>query len=226
MYFNSLYPTSWTKGIIVPVPKKGNLNDVNNYRGITLTSIFSKLYSIILDNRLRLWADNNNLLSDYQYGFRSKRSTSDCIFVLWSIIKKVINNDKRKLYCAFVDFRKAFDVVYRNGIWLKLIRYGVSSRMVSMLRKIYDVVASCVRVNSEYTDFFESHMGVKQGEPLSPLLFLFFINDMQQHLDSDDVDAVTIDDIRIFMLLFADDTVLFSYSADSLQTLLNNLYNY
>ena len=69
MFENGIYPDSWTKGIIVPVPKKGNLNDVNNYRGITLTSIFSKIFSILLDTRLRKWANDNNILTDFQFGF-------------------------------------------------------------------------------------------------------------------------------------------------------------
>ena len=85
MFDNSIYPECWTRGIIVPVPKKGNLNDVNNYRGITLTSVFSKIFSLILDNRLRKWAEDNEKLSDSQFGFRAKRSTVDCIFVLTSI---------------------------------------------------------------------------------------------------------------------------------------------
>ena len=78
MYNNAVYPDSWTRGIIVPVPKKGIINDINNCRGITLTSIFSKIFSILLDNRLRNWSEENNLLSDLQYGFRKNRSTIDC----------------------------------------------------------------------------------------------------------------------------------------------------
>ena len=61
-----IYPDSWTRGIIVPVPKKGNINDINKYRGITLTSIFSKIFSILLNNRLRKWSQENNVLSDLQ----------------------------------------------------------------------------------------------------------------------------------------------------------------
>ena len=226
MFENSIYPESWTRGIIVPVPKKGNLNDVNNYRGITLTSVFSKIFSLILDSRLRKWAEDNEKLSDNQFGFRSKRSTVDCIFVLTSIINKVLFCDKKKLYCAFVDFRKAFDLVYRNGIWVKLINQGVSSKMVNMLRAIYESVKSCVRVNGRLSDYFDSYMGVKQGEPLSPLLFIFFIDDMAKALKDDTQDYITLNELQIFLLLFADDTVLFSETPKGLQLLLDKLYAY
>ena len=109
--------------------EKGNLSDLNNYRGITLTSIFSKIFSLLLDKRLHKWAEDNELLNDAQFGFRQERSTVDCVFILQSIINKVLQ-EKHKLYCAFVDFRKAFDQVYRNGIWHKLLVYGASSKMI------------------------------------------------------------------------------------------------
>ena len=86
MYTNSLYPASWAKGIVVPVPKKGDLSDANTYRGITLTSIFSKIFYIMLDNRLRKWAESNDIIHDCQYGFRQRRSEVDLIFILSSIV--------------------------------------------------------------------------------------------------------------------------------------------
>lgn len=226
MFDNSTYPTSWTEGIIIPVPKKGNLNDANNYRGITLTSIFSKIFSLLLDNRLRKWAEESDLLSECQFGFRKQKSTVDCIYILQSIINKVIMGENRKLYCSFIDFRKAFDLVYRNGIWFKLITNGVSCKMVNMLQAIYKSVKSCVKVKGSLSEFFDSYMGVKQGEPLSPLLFIFFINDMSTYLHDDTADLVTIEELQIFLLLFADDTVIFSYTKEGLQVLLNKLQDY
>jgi len=110
--------------------------------------ICSKIFSILLDNRLRLWSESNNVLSDFQFGFRKSKSTVDCIFVLSSIIDKVINHEKKKLYCAFVDFQKAFDLVYRNRIWFRILNMGGSCKIVKMLQAIYSSVKSCVRTNT------------------------------------------------------------------------------
>ena len=225
--FNQIiYPESWTKGILIPVPKKGDKNNVDNYRGIMLTSIFSKIFSQLLNNRLTKWSEDNNILSDNQFGFRQHRSTIDCVFVLQSIINKIIKCERRKLYCAFVDFKKAFDLVYRNGIWFKLFKMNVSSKFINIVQAIYKSVKSCVRVNGNLTEYFDSYMGVKQGETLSPLLFIMFINDMTAYVNGDNIEAITIDELQIYLLLFADDTVLFSYSSGGLQILLNKLHEY
>ena len=95
-----------------------------------------------------------------------------------------------------------------------------------MLQRIYESFKTCIRVNGTLTDYFNSYKGVKQGEPLSPILFLFFINDMYNALYDDHVDVFSIDDIQLFMLLFADDTVLFSYTIEGLQALLDKLKTY
>lgn len=191
-----------------------------------MTSIFSKLFSSILDARLRKWSENNDKLNSTQFGFRKEKSTIDCVFVLHSIVDKIINHEKKKLYTAFVDFRKAFDLTYRNGIWYKLINSGVSSKMIKILKSMYSSVKSCVKVNGELTDYFDTFMGVRQGEPLSPFLFIYFINDMQEFIRNDNIDAFTIDQLQIYLLLFADDTALFSYSEGGLQSLLDKLLDY
>ena len=229
IFDNGIYPECWTKGIIVPVPKKGDLSNANNYRGITLTSIFSKIYSHILEGRLRTWSENNNIIDDSQFGFRSSKSTSDCIFILQAIINRQLSH-KRKLYCAFIDFKKAFDLVYRNGIWYKLCKIGASLKFVSAIKAIYTSVKGCVKSLGKISDCFESLVGVKQGEPLSPLLFILFLNDLSAELDIDtntgNVNDELIDIFQKFMLLFADDTVLISESLSELQILLNKLSSY
>ena len=151
--------------------KGGFLNDANNYRGITLTNIFSKIFSILLERRLSNWAEANEKLNDFQFGFRKNKSTIDCVILLTSLIDKIVNHEKKKLYCSFIEFRKAFDLVNRNGLWVKLIKYDVSTKIVRMIQKIYENVKLNVKVHGSVTDSFCSNLGVKQGEPLSPLLF-------------------------------------------------------
>ena len=86
---------------------------------------------------------------------------------------------------------------------------------------MYERVQSCVRSNGSYSELFNSYSGVKQGEPLSPFLFILYMNDMYENLVVQGSDSFTIDELKIFILLFADDTVLLAYTSDGLQSLLN-----
>ena len=153
------FPEKWTEGIIIPVFKKGNPDDANNYRGITLVSCLSKLFTGILDKRIIDWAEENNVISDSQFGFRRGRSTTDAIFLLQSLIQKVLSQ-KGRLYCAFVDLQKAFDSVYLNGLWFKLYKLGIDGKLLRVIRDMYDKVKSCVRHCNSFSEFFECSIGL------------------------------------------------------------------
>ena len=95
----------WTEGHIVPIHKKGNVSNLDNYRGITLLSILGKLFTRILNTRLTEWAETYYVYNEAQAGFRAGMGTADNIFVLHGLITHLINQGK-KLFCAFVDFKK------------------------------------------------------------------------------------------------------------------------
>ena len=225
IFDNGVYPELWTKGMIVPIYKKGDKNNVANYRGITLINSMAKIFSLTLRTRLNKWCEDHNVLSDSQFGFRNNRSTTDCIFILHIIIQKILSQ-KSKLYCAFIDYEKTFDTVIRDGLWVKLFKCGNSSRMIAILKSIYSVVKSCVRYCGDLSDFFDVSLGVKQGEPLSPLLFILFINDVQDNINVNNLSEYDINQLCIFLLLFADDIVLFTTNPRSLQLQLNSLYEF
>lgn len=153
-------------------------------------------------------------------------STVDCVFILNSIVSSVLNKGE-KLYTAFIDFQKAFDRIPRSELWLKLLKNGVSNKFVKIVKLMYEEVKSRIRFDSRISDQIISHSGVKQGEPLSPIMFLFFVNDLSQYLSLDgESDIFCLNDLRISSLLYADDTVIFAKSPGALQHLLNKLYNY
>ncbi len=147
------------------------------------------------------------------------------MFIFHSLIAKTIHN-KEKLFTAFIDYQKAFDSINRRLLWHKIIRDGVSETMVKALRAMYDNVNACVRFNGRYSDFLSSKKGVKQGDPLSPVLFIFFINDMLENVGPGDGSAVNVNDVNLCILLYADDAVIFAKSKQSLQNMMDNLKTY
>ena len=160
-----------------------------------------------------------------QFGFQKNKSTVDCIFILHSLIGKTFNNNE-KLFCKFVDYQKAFDSVDRKLLWYKLLRDGCSTTMVNALKAMYNSVQMCVKYKNKFSNFFALHSGVKQGHPLSTILFIFFINDLALSLADDNQQTTQISNINVFLLLFADDAVLVSSSQDGLQLMLDKLQEY
>ena len=224
--FNSgEYPESWGLGIITPIFKSGDANQAKNYRGITVSNILSKISSQILLNRLTDWSEKHEFMSKNQFGFQKGKSTTDCIYVLHSIITKVLQS-KEKLYCIFIDFEKAFDKIDRLKLWNKLITENVSSKMVLALKAMYKTVKACIKHNNSYSAFIDSKLGVKQGDPSSPMIFMMFINDLNENINNNLNGIFTVNDIKIFLLLYADDQVIFGKSQEAVQSMLSDIENY
>ena len=110
-------PEKWTVGIIVPIYKnKGKRDDPGNYRGITLLSCISKVFTSLLSQRLSDYVEHFQLLGSEQAGFRKNHSTVDHIFVLYALTEIYVKKEKKKLFCAFVDYSKAFDTIVTFGV--------------------------------------------------------------------------------------------------------------
>jgi hypothetical protein len=230
-YFNKLFetgtfPEEWTESLIFPLHKKGDVDSPDNYRGISLLNISGKLYSHVLNRRLTDWAEKNNLIHEAQAGFRRQYSTIDHIFTLLACVQRQLLNHN-KLYVAFIDFKKAFDFVDRVRLWNILQSMGVSGKMRRAIRSIYTVVKAKVRVGADVTDTFLCPRGLKQGEQCSPILFSFLINELANDISLNGKHGIVLspDLIELFILLFADDVILMSYSVIGLQQQLNILCN-
>ena len=134
---------------LVPLHKKGPLDNINNFRGITLLSTLGKLFTRILNNRLTSWTEDFGVYIEAQAGFRAAMGTADNIFVLHGIINHLLNKGENH-FCAFVDFTKAFDYVVHDIIWVKLIRLGVRGKILNVIRSMYSHVKSKIKVNNDW----------------------------------------------------------------------------
>ena len=110
-------PEIWTESIIKPIiyKQKGDRNNLDNYRGISLISCFSKLFTSVLNNRLEKFIEVNQIIGEEQAGFRHGYSTLGNIYILKTIIDFYLSKKKR-LFVAFVDFRKAYDNLNRSAL--------------------------------------------------------------------------------------------------------------
>ena len=134
-------------------------------------------------------------------------------------------SENKKLYFCSVDFRKAYDSMCCRALFKKLLGYGVSTNFVSLLKNMYEKTKLSVRLPRGITEFFPSNIELKQGCNMSPILFNLFINDINEIFDVHFCHAVTLSNIKLSNLLYADDRILISETRTGLR-FLDNLQAY
>ncbi|MEW8547740.1 MAG: reverse transcriptase domain-containing protein, partial [Candidatus Thiodiazotropha sp.] len=217
IFETGLIPESWSVGTIKPIFKnKGDPKSPENYRPITILSCFGKLFTSVVNKRLNKYAEEVELIEDCQAGFRKNHSTTDNIFIIKSLID-IAKSSKTNLHCCFIDFKQAFDTVWRDHLWQKLAKHRINGKCLTLLQNMYKNIKSNITVDNNSSAFFLCQTGVRQGENISPFLFSIFLNDLEMYLLSQNVQGVTCDInydeisvyLKLLVLLFADDTVLF-----------------
>ena len=171
-----------------------------------------KLYCFILNDRMSYWCEVNKKIVG---------STIDYLTTLTNLIdtrKKM----KQSTFCAFIDFRKAYDCIDRDILWAKFDNIGITGKLLGAVKSLYVSVASCVQLNTFTTDWFDVTCGLRQGCCLSPLLFNLYISDLALHIKSLGKGTLLGEDL-ISILLYADDIVLVADKASNLPYMLNCL---
>ena len=144
------------------------------------------------------------------------------------------------MYCAFIDYAKAFDTINRSSLWSKLIASGINGNVIRVIYNIYDQAKSCIKKENKLSQFFKCNVGVRQGENLSPLLFAIYLNDFEYFVSrkynglsfiSAEIDRILSDEdleffIRFYVLLYADDTVVMAETPSQLQSALDSVSEY
>ena len=148
--------------------------------------------------------------------------TSDHIFLLQTIIEKVVKRNRKKLFCAFVDFKKAYDTVNRTTLLRKLQNLGINGIFYKNIATMYADSEYSIKLRNSFLDPIKSNLGLRQGCPLSPILFNIYIDDIK-NIFHENCDPIEIQGKQINHFLYADDLVLLSSSAEGLQNCLERL---
>ena len=188
--------------LVITLPKKGNLQQCQNYQTISLISHPSKVMLKIILNRLKPQAEK--IIAEEQAGFRAGRSTTEQIFNLRILCEKYLQH-QQDLYHVFIDFKKAFDRVWHAALWATMKKYNISTNLIRVIKNLYNKATSAVLFNSSIGDWFRTTVGVRQGCLLSPTLFNIFLERIMTDALEDHEGTVSIGGRTITNLRFADD---------------------
>lgn len=221
MWEQSVIPKGWRAAVIIPLAKKGDLSDCDNYRGISLISVVVKLLTKVVVERVYTELESRNFFSKAQAGFRSREEAMAQVVALRELVDRRRGVGKAT-YVAFIDIRKAYDTVPIEALLRKLELAGVTGKALSFLRSLYLTSTARVRVGNTLSDEFTVRRGVRQGCPGSPALFNIFINDILEGVGKHGVSVPGITS-TIPGFMFADDLVVVASNPNDLKAQLNAL---
>ena len=190
-----IVPSEWKEANITPLFKKGSRNKPENYRPVSLTSVVCKLLEPLIRDHMVEFLVKHKLINTYQHGFLNARSCLTNFFCFLEEITKWVD-DRSPVDVVYLDFQKAFDKVPHQRLLLKLNAHGIGKEVINWIETWLTHRRQRVIVDGEISNWKSVLSGVPHGSVLGPILFLIYINDLE-------------DDISSKVLKFVDDTKVF-----------------
>ena len=176
-------PQDWLTANVIPIFKKGKKNDASNYRPVSLTAVTCKLLEHIIHTHILKHCDSQNIIQNCQHGFRRKHSCESQLIITTEELKRSIDQ-KKQVDIIILDFSKAFDTVAHNKLISKLQNYGIQGKTNKWISKWLKTRNQKVVIDGEMSESVPVISGVPQGTVLGPLMFLLYINDINQDITS------------------------------------------
>ena len=216
-YKLGLCPKTWQEMVIIPIPKKGDLTKVENYRPIVMSEVIRKVYEkcLLVTDLAGLDAS----LDICQGGFRVGRSAPDQVACMNEAIRVKRKSLKGDPFMAFLDIKAAYDTVSRTALWRKMEERGLPNSTICALRSLFDHNTSFLRIGKRESAGIRHQRGLIQGSILSPMLYAVFIDDLPGRLRS--LGTNLMHQHRIASFFYADDIAVIADSSAHLQRMLD-----
>jgi hypothetical protein len=201
-------PDDWRRAVVMPIYKAGPPDDVSNYRPIALTSVFSKIMERVIASEVSGYFLQHGFISKQQHGFLSKRSTvTNLVETLndWTLAV----NTRKSVTVAYIDYKKAFDTVCHNKLFVKLSAYGIAGSLLSWIKDFLFNRSQVTQVGTERSSEKGLVSGIVQGSCLGPLLFLAYVNDVTDVLPSNCTTKLFADDLKLYSVAHTCESKLF-----------------
>ena len=189
-----IVPLEWKEANIIPLFKKGSRNNSVNYRPVSLTSVICKLLETLIRDHMMAFLVKNKLINTSQHGFLKARSCLTNLLCFFEEITKLVD-DGSPVDVIYLDFQKSFDKVPHQRLILKLKSHGMGNSIINWIEQWLTHRRQRVVVDGEVSSWKSVLSGVPQGSVLGPILFLVYINDLEEGVTGK-------------ILKFADDTKL------------------
>ena len=208
----------WNCSITTPLHKKGDKQNPDNYRAITVGSCLGKIFASLLLERL---IDFRKVICPdfpHQLGFRAGAQCPDHILTITTIIEKYTKKLKKRVFACFVDYRKAFDTVCREALMYKLNHLGIGGKFFDCLKNMYSNSVTRIKLIQKLSETIDVTIGTEQGHPMSPELFKIYIYDLSINLAAlEDLSVPELNGFPVNHMLWADDLILLALDHQSLQ---------
>jgi len=230
IWISEKIPSSFAEGMMLMFFKKGDKNNMGNYRPICLLPHAFKIFTSMLLRKIAPYIDS--FLSDAQAGFRPERGCRDNVLILNTIIESALRRGSELLF-AFIDFKAAFDSIDHGFILRCMRNCKVPNKLIRLVNAIYNTASAMVRIQSStghnyYSKKFNIRRGVLQGDTMSPLLFILGLNELLSQIPSSDFIIAKDEqgDISTNNLAYADDAALLFRSQKDASRVLTSFATY